>query len=303
MTDSIAVLIAKRFIQRRDVKAVQLDHDLNAQIHRGDWMPDHKFRDPSVHGLGFKMSHLNDHLLGTHTYGHYLIDNDNRCRVFALDIDLEESGSYVQIPANLAEVQDDIDFIEKSTVFVAGHEGLKCGQGGPPCPRELWLDRNQVVARLWYKYQMKMLASKLAGVIRKDLELPCAVAYSGSKGVHVYGFLPEEKRDASEAHEAALLTLDLSNEFAPSRGKVFFKHKNQDPLEGYPSFSVEIFPKQGSIEGKTHGNLMRLPLGRNLKSSDPTFFLTMTGPMSEFTPHPDPVFLLDQGDPFREPWE
>jgi hypothetical protein len=43
---------------------------------------------------------------------------------------------------------------------------------------------------------------------------------------------------------------------------------------------------------------MRLPLGKNHKSSDPTFFLDMTTPLGQMTPHQNPTALLESGDPF-----
>jgi len=261
----LPALIAKRFIQRRDVKAVQFSS--------GAWSPDRELRDKSQHGLGFKMSHLSAHISGEATYGHYLIDKNDRARVFALDIDLEKQGYWVE---NGPECEPIV------------HEGY---------PRELWLDRKALGAREWYKYQMKMLATMFCRVIMKDMELPCAAAYSGSKGVHVYGFMGDAP--ALQVHEGALLAIDTLDQFEPLRGKVFFQHRNQDPVSGYPSFSVEAFPKQSSLDGKDLGNLLRLPLGRNLKSSDPTFFLDLTSPMGVMSPHPDPIRLLESGNPFE----
>ena len=265
MTSDLPALIAKRFIQRRDVKAVQFSN--------GAWSPDRELKDKSRHGLGFKKKHLDAHLSGEATYGHYLIDGDNRARVFALDIDLEKAGTWIE---NGPEAQPIL------------HE---CN------PREIWGDRAALGAREWYKYQMKMLATMFAKVITADMELPCAAAYSGSKGIHIYGFLGDSP--ALAAHEGALLAIDLIDQFEPLRGKVFFKHRNQDPVTGYPSFSVEAFPKQPSLDGKDLGNLMRLPLGKNLKSKDPTFFIDLTSPMGVMSPHPDPIRLLESGNPFE----
>lgn len=282
MSSSLPALIGRRFIQRRDVKAIQFDN--------GDYVPDFKMRDQTRHGLGFKMSHLNAHLEGTETYGHYLIDNNNKCRMFALDIDLEKSGSYVEMPDFSTAPADPAEaevWAKENTVVVDLHS-----------PRDVWHDRRNTSARAWYKMQMKVIASRFASIVTKDLQLPCAVAYSGNKGVHVYGFLGES--DAKECREAALLTLELSGEWELFRGKNFYKHKNRDPVMGYPSFSVETFPKQDTLDGKDLGNLMRLPLGKNRKHpKDPTFFLDLTGPLAEFKPHRDPVQLLESGDPFQ----
>ena len=131
-----------------------------------------------------------------------------------------------------------------------------------------------------------------------ELDIDCAVAYSGSKGVHVYGFMPEPT-PASQVRAAALLVMEMTDEFEVLKGKHFFKHKNQDPQSGFPNFSVEVFPKQDNLEGKDLGNLMRLPLGKNQKNpQDPCFFLDMTSPIGLFKPVTDPVELLTNGNPF-----
>ena len=282
MSKELAKLFASRFIQRSDVKAVQLSRDAGT-LHMGDWFPDTKIDEakrPNNPHLphGFKMEHLLAHLAGERTYGHYLLSPDNNCKVFVFDIDLEKciddkgnkTGTWVSMNAETV------------------HEGVS--------PRELWMDRRATEPRNWYKYQMKMLSHKIARQVR-ELGIDCAVSYSGSKGVHVYGMtgsLP-----AQEVREAAMLVLDLIDEFEPMRGKNFFRHRNDDPVHGFQNFSIEVFPKQDSLDGKSLGNLVRLPLGTNFKNpKDPTFFLDMTAPIGQFKPHPDPVALLKSGECF-----
>jgi hypothetical protein len=64
-----------------------------------------------------------------------------------------------------------------------------------------------------------------------------------------------------------------------------------------------VFPKQDSLAGKDLGNLMRLPLGRNLKNpKDPTFFIDMTTPMGVMSPI-DPVYALTTETPWKKPNE
>lgn len=274
MSKELAKLFASRFIQRPDVKAVQLERDAGT-LHQGDWFPDNRIdpakRPNSPHlPRGFKMEHLVAHIAGQRTYGHYLLSPENLCKVFVFDIDLDKTGTWVSMDAEQV------------------HENVN--------PRELWADRRAGEARNWYKYQMKVLGHKLAKQIR-ELGIDCAVAYSGSKGIHVYGMtgsLP-----AQEVREAAMLVLDLIDEFDPERGKNFFRHRNDDPVHGFQNFSIEVFPKQDTLDGKSLGNLVRLPLGTNFKNpKDPTFFLDMTAPIAQFKPHPDPVALLTSGECF-----
>lgn len=269
MSNDLAVLYAKRFIQRRDVKAVQFAS--------GAWSPDRELKNLGGFApLGFKMEHLEQHLAGTHTYGHYLLDDDSNCRMFAFDLDLEKEGWYI----DLVDPWQSVD--EQGHAF--------------PCnPRETWLDRASP-ARPWIKTQMGVLGRKLCSQIMSELDIPCAAAYSGSKGIHVYGFTGE--MPASDVRKAANYVLSSTDDWELYRGQNFFRHKLRDPEMGYPNFSLEVFPKQDSLDGKDLGNLMRLPMGRNLKSPDPCFFLDFTGPIGSLQPHKDPVSLLNSGNPY-----
>jgi hypothetical protein len=295
VSKELAKLFAKRFIQRPDTKAVQFEKDAGS-FHAGDWFPDSKVdaaRRPNSPHLphGFNMDHLLAHLAGERTYGHYLLDDKDQAKVFCFDIDIEKQGTYVTIP-DFSEVENDeqADRIMRDSIVHVDGVDLTM--------RDLWMDRRRQAApaRTWLKYQLKTVAHMFASKI-VELEIDCAVAYSGSKGVHVYGMTGT--MPAKEVREAALLVLDMVDEFEPVRGKNFYRHKNDDPIHGFQNLSVEVFPKQDSLEGKNLGNLLRLPLGTNFKNpKDPTFFLDMTTPLGSFTPHADPVKLLTHGNPF-----
>lgn len=280
MAEDLAAQIAKKFIQRRDVKAIQFND--------GSYCPDTRLEEidnerrakgeqsnklQPYGPVGFKMPHLREHLSGEKTYGHYMLDADGICKLFAFDIDLEKEGHW-------------IDFREG--------EAFRIYQGNP---RNEWRDRSHP-SRAWYKYQMKMLGSKLAKVITSDLQLPSAVAYTGGKGIHVYGFTGA--MPAKEVREIAKIALAATGEFMPSRGDNFYKHVSEDPTGGFRNFQIEVFPKQDTLEEKDLGNLMRLPLGRNRKTTDPTFFLDMGGRMTDLQPHKDQARVLELGDPFRD---
>lgn len=66
----LAALLAKNFIQRRDVIAVQQSN--------GAYMPERR---------PFKMNDLRDHLEGRVSLGHYLVDPGGKTRVAAFDLD------------------------------------------------------------------------------------------------------------------------------------------------------------------------------------------------------------------------
>lgn len=294
MSKELARLYASKFIQRRDVKAIQLDRD-GGGLTMGDWFPDTRVRRENSPHLpaGWNMEHLLAHLEGKRTYGHYLLDEENKCKLFAFDIDLKKTGNYVKlpdwsaIPEGLSSEEEDA-WIEAQIVV-----------GEDVNPLELWHTRKRsaLEARNWYKYQMKSLAHIMASSI-EQMGFSTAVAYSGNKGVHVYGFTGP--MPAAEVRDAAMIALDMSGEFEAVRGKNFYQHKSDDPIHGYQNFSIEVFPKQDSLDGKSLGNLMRLPLGKNHKNpEDPTFFLDMTTPLGQFTPHADPVKLLSGGSVFQ----
>lgn len=278
MYEELAMLFARRFIQRRDVKAIQL-----AFPDKVIYTPDIKLENPGRYGpIGFGMNHLYQHLRGEATYGHYLLDNDSKCRMFAFDIDLEKEGFYLpDYP-----FQEGMD--EKAwEAYVSTPI--------PFNPRDSWPDRSHA-GRAWLKSQMGTLARRFCAAIEKEAGLPCAAAYSGSKGIHVYGFT--KQMPAQEVRNAAIYILESMDDWTLYRGQSIYQHKIEDPNLGYRNFTVEVFPKQESLDGKDLGNLMRLPLGRNLKSNDPCFFLDLTTPIGVMAPHPDPVRLLDTGKPF-----
>jgi hypothetical protein len=256
----IAKLLASKFIARSDVRAIQRSN--------GDYNPEDE---------KFSMASLLDHINGAHTYGHYLLNKDNECKLFVFDIDLNKPDKRFPdekfwLPTRITDMVPE-NYVESN-------------------PRELWLDRTATVQRDFMKVQLRMMANMLARGIHNILNIPVAATYTGSKGVHVYGFtglLP-----AVEVREAANLVLENLDCFEVYRGNNFYRHKQvADTLgridfeESYNSLTLEVFPKQITLENKGYGNLCRLPLGRNLKNpKDPTFFLDFRSNFGEkaFTP-------------------
>ena len=175
MNDELAILFAKRFIQRRDIKAVQL-----ALRDKVIYTPDREMKHLGGHGpLGFLMPNLHAHLNGEATYGHYLLDADDQCRMFCFDIDLKQNddnftGSYVPMTPYEEGAMTEEEWETQNQPIAFN-------------PRVDWLDRAHP-GRSWTKMQMGMLARKLVSSIQKELGLACAAAYSGNKGIHVYGF-------------------------------------------------------------------------------------------------------------------
>ena len=225
------------------------------------------------------MTDLAAHLEGTRTYGHYMLDSDSKVKLFAFDIDLEKNTP----PAHKGEkfVGSWVTEDEEIVLFDA---------------REAWLNRRHP-ARTFLKTQLMLTAQALASIVVDDLQLPCAVAYSGGKGVHVYAFTG--LISAKDAREGADIVLETLGDFEPTRGDNFFRAKDQRLENGMRNLTIEVFPKQDSLDGKDLGNLMRMPLGRNLKNpKDPTFFIDVTKPSDQMVPI-DAALALTATSPWR----
>lgn len=282
MSNELEDLFASKFIARPDVKA----HQYSTSSQTGIWAPhvqwNHETRKYDGPRIPWRREDLKAHLEGTSTYGHYLLSTDSRCKLFAFDVDLEKAG---YIPTVSYQTSDEDQWKASFVHYDGKNHNL----------RDAWLDRANP-ARDFMKLQFKEIAHMLLKGIVEELGLPCVAAYSGSKGFHVYGFTGLV--DASEARLGAQIVLDSLGCFRPLRGDNFFTHKDSDPIEGYGNLSIEVFPKQDSLDGKDLGNLMRLPLGRNLKSpNEPTFFIDMTSPLGDLVPM-DPVTALQ----IENPW-
>lgn len=287
MSDPLIGLIAKRFIQRRDVFAVQTQD--------GGYMPAREGRDGPYFSL--KGRFIEAHLQGKRTLGHYLLDPENNCRLFAFDIDLEKNST--DEAGNVTHQGYWVQTPDLETWTGPEDEWWKARIVHEFDAREAWRDRSHP-SRTFTKTQLRMISSMLARTIKDVLDIPVAVAYTGAKGLHVYGFTGS--MPAEHVREAAQIVLDSLDCFEPARGKHFFRHKDQSPEDGYPNISIEVFPKQTTINADGgFGNLMRLPLGRNLKApNDPTFFVDMRAPMSELRPHTDVAALLESGNPWAD---
>lgn len=76
----LAKLIASKFIERRDAKAIQHSN--------GAYMPVTDGKDGPY--VPWKLSDVVAHVAGRTTYGHYVVSAENTCRMFCFDIDLRD---------------------------------------------------------------------------------------------------------------------------------------------------------------------------------------------------------------------
>lgn len=275
--ESIARRIAKLFISRSDTKAVQKPSGAYNPVEEKWTLPD-----------------LVDHLDGTRTYGHYLLGTDETVKLFALDIDLQETGFWEQ-PVDLSHLTEAEVAAMSHADTVVRHEGVD--------PRALFGDWAHP-SRAFYKNQMRYMADLFTGAITSELGIPAIAAFSGSKGIHVYGMTGP--MPAAEAREAARIVLERFNGvFAPVRGDTFWGCADPEPGADFSSFGIEVFPKNDGLGGgKGLGNLMRLPLGTNLKAPrNPCFFIDTRAGIAGLAPHPDPLAVLDALDCAADPRE
>lgn len=235
--EAIANALAKRFIARHDVMALQDSH--------GAYRPIEK---------KFTRGALREHVRGEVSLGHYLLDANNDCKLFAYDLDLTKTGSAC-----------DVDFGPFETKILRGTER--------PCnPREEFLNPESLL-RGHLALQLHALACGLAWRIKKTYGFDAIVSYSGGKGLHVYGLCG--KRPAADCRAMAIALLETWTMeggdplFEPTRGEVFWRRTGDE----YKCVDIEVFPKQDKLDKKGYGNLMRLPYGVNARSGQRAYFV------------------------------
>lgn len=203
------------------------------------------------------------HLNGERTIGHYVVTPEDRCRFFAYDIDLTQTGTWTDPQGEAHDIE----------------------------PRKVILDLTHP-AREDLIMQLRCVADGLAMRVKRVLDVPVAIAFSGAKGLHVYGFT-----GSANSADVVFLANQVLDElgFTVIRGAHFFAHPAHVNLE------IERFPKQETMQGKDLGNLMRLPLGVNRKSNQRGFFVDPRCSYTELR-ELDPLVALD-GDPWvGEKW-
>lgn len=278
---TLAKLFANKFIARPDLRAVQFDD--------GHYEPERPTgtnpRFPQQRG--FDLTALVNHIRGDNSYGHYMINPaDDSVKLFAFDVDLKKPDP--MHPEELLRLPTEQTDEHNWTNFVPGN------------PRELWATRRPGPARNFLKYQMRFLAHELTRWIGYELEIPAVAAYSGCKGIHVYGFTG--RTSAELARKGATIVLEAIGTWQPAKGNNFFRYVPEsdvartNPFLNFEQFDLELYPKQNKATDT--GNLMRLPLGRNKKSPDPTFFIDLRTKFNDLAPR-KPIEALTTHDQWQ----
>ena len=275
MTDSRALvaLLGQKFIQRKDVKSWQSPD--------GAWYPDRS---------KMTMADFEAHLAGTKTMGHYLLDPEGNCKLFAFDLDFVKhdrscdgrgcKGCPVTFK-NLSPTDAEIASVSEDSELplITGH------------PRQLWLEGDDTSTKQSMIIQIRSLAEGLARRTNELFGCHVAIAVTGGKGMHVYGFT--DSIPAELVRGMAHTVLESFGVFEPFRGQNFWRHRDH-----YQALDIEVFPKQDSLGGKDLGNLMALPLGIHQVTGQRKYFLSMNTGMNRLR-EMDPMHALT-GD---LPWD
>ena len=270
---ALGTLLRDRFFQRRDVIATHTG---------GHWHPVER---------ELKGSDLLRHLNGDVALGTYLLDRDNNCRFYTLDLDLEKPD-----PKNGISYYSYIGDVDALAAMMSRPAGEPVKMLEAECnPREVWNDLNSPL-RPWLAMTMRMLAEGLARRIRRTQSLPVAVVASGGKGMHVHVYCGERPANIARAMANAVFSAWLDEE----SGEELFQRKSsfqwKHTLECYAHISIEVFPKQDTISDDGFGNLVRLPLGYHPVTKRPSYFVDLSSdPVRLPAAELDPFIGLKEG--------
>lgn len=274
--NNLADIIATRFISRHDAYAIQ-------QPGGGYYRQDGNITRELL------LAHLNKQI----TIGHYVLGGENldTCKFFCFDVDLATNGTYLVTPdPALMPATGADDWLAANTT--GPHTGNV---------RMLW-KRRDPNSRPYIKERLRTLGEILTSTIH-DVGIPTAMTYSGSKGIHVYGFTGPAQGEQAIALAELVITKarDRGCDFKPAKGS----NSLVDYSGNFPGMGIEIFPKQPTAlkadGGHGYGNLVRVEFGKNQNSpDDPCFLVDQRLAHVELSPHPDPVSVLSSGQPWKD---
>jgi hypothetical protein len=251
---STAKLMGTLFVARRDVKAIETS---------GGWIPD---REPcpkhdtsrrcancnDAPARPFKIGDFREHLLGQRCLGTYLLDEHDRVKFFALDLDLQKEGATWweiadgnDIPESVLAIND----TRTGNLEVALHDQAHTG----------------------YRWSRVLIYDTIVGftdIITDQLGLPALPVVTGG-GAHI--LVPFGNAiPAREARDIAKSVMDASGWKNIKGDGVFWRSAS-------PSLEIEVFPKQDTLSksGASFGNLIRLPLGWHRGAGVRTYFLDL----------------------------
>ena len=223
MVREAAALMGKLFINRSDVKAIY------RADRAGRW---HWTAVREKYRMADFIRHLTS---GEACLGTYLLTSASRCKFLAFDLDLAKSGKFWPIITgdSMADMWVDLEVREGNL------------------ESSLHLDWNH--AHAWARLILLEGIRDIRQQIRQQLQVENTLTVITGGGAHVFLPLPE-LMDAALVRDIGHAILG-EIPAARQRSTAFFDYGAMNEV------SIEIFPKQDSLDGKDLGNLIRLPFG------------------------------------------
>ena len=243
-----ASLMGKLFIQQRARKAV--------------FRPDHKGKwHWTAINEKYTMDDFVNHLTGTHCLGTYLCDENALVKFLAFDLDLAKESKYLEVY--------DVPQIDALTEAGADWDGYGTSLGVGTGDLEAALHDPDSLAYRWARIELLTAMRAINAAVKEKLELRTLSVVTGG-GAHVLVPLPEPM--AAIDVRSAGIEIASSLYSARQRNDIFFDYGGNNEL------TIEIFPKQDSMEGKEYGNLIRLPFGWHYGAAIRTYSIDPEAP-------------------------
>ena len=193
-----------------------------------------------LEGIKWSRDRLSQHIRGSQTYGHYAI-NGEHAKFFCFDL----------------------DFKTKCTLYPEDSPLHN--------PRKHWQETNG--ADPYLRWQLRTMADLFTYRIARTGTRQLAT-FSGSKGVHVYGFpKPGILQSAASLRKTGQKIMDDMGYFFQQRGTSGINYSGNSSCPTIGLFDVELFPKQDAVKNGGYGNLVRMELGIHRKSNQPGFII------------------------------
>jgi len=235
--------LAKLFIARRDVKAIQ-----RTAAEGGEWMA---VKTP------LELSDFQTHLFEKRRcLGTYLLDKKSKVKFVAFDLDMSDNdqNTYFRV--------DDVDLATVNEKYEAmGEVDLDLCTGSWSAA----LHDESSDGYRWVRSWLRVMVETLCDRVEDQLGLPAVPVITGG-GAHV--LVPfGDKIDASEGRAAAHGVMEGWGVFQRVSENFYTNAPDIDNRDDRKriigeTVSVEVFPKQDRLpDGDHYGNLIRLPFG------------------------------------------
>lgn len=254
--------LAKLFIARRDVKAIQ-----RTEADGGQWFASRK---------ELTLDDFKTHLFEKRgCLGTYLLDKKSRVKFVAFDIDLTGEGAYFVIK-DLPETEEQYKAMEAeyANYPVAGGEMDLDYRTGP---WEATLHDPDNDGYRWVRSHLRVLIESLCEKVEDQLDLPAVPVVTGG-GAHV--LVPfGERVAAADARAAAHGVMESVCGFQRSSENFYSNAPDLDNRDDKnkpigETITIEVFPKQDRLPSpENFGNLIRLPFGWHDKAKVRTYVM------------------------------